>query len=61
MIPLEIIFGDLELKLFSTLASFGTAVDITMQELIIEQYFPSDAGTKLFFENELSKIAIASG
>lgn len=51
MIPLEIIFGDLELKLFSTLASFGTAVDVTMQELIIEQYFPSDAVTTLFFED----------
>ncbi len=42
--------GGLRLKLFSTLASFGTAIDVTMQELVIEQYFPADESTKIFFE-----------
>lgn len=42
--------GDTRLKLFSTLASFGTAIDVTMQELIIEQYFPVDSHTSDFFQ-----------
>ena len=53
MITLCLKLGETNLKLFSTLATFGTAVDITMQELIIEQYFPADEITKLFF-NKIS-------
>src|SRR5947208_1187168 len=36
--------GD-ELRFFSTLASFGTALDITMAELSIESFFPADGAT----------------
>lgn len=38
-----------ELSLFSTLATFGTALDITLAELSIESFFPSDAATQAFF------------
>ena len=31
-----------ELSLFSTLATFGTALDITLEELSIESFFPAD-------------------
>ena len=30
---------------FSTVATFGTAVDITVSELAIESFFPADAAT----------------
>lgn len=33
------------LSLFSTIASFGTAVDITVAELAIEAFFPADEET----------------
>ena len=33
------------LSLFSTIATFGTAVDITLAELSIETFFPADPGT----------------
>ena len=36
---------DLELTFFSTLTTFGTALDITMAELTIEALFPADAAT----------------
>ena len=52
MVHLVLTLGDCRLKLFSTLASFGTAIDVTMQELIIEQYFPVDVATASFFERE---------
>ena len=41
--------GELRLKLFSTVATFGTAIDVTMQELLIEHYFPVDTTTRDFF------------
>ncbi|MCW8880204.1 MAG: hypothetical protein OQK51_24365, partial [Kangiellaceae bacterium] len=49
MVNVTLNLGDLKLRLFSTLATFGTAVDITMQELTIEQYFPLDEETRQFF------------
>jgi transcriptional regulator with XRE-family HTH domain len=36
--------GD-ELRFFSTVATFGTALDITVQELAIESFFPADEAT----------------
>ena len=35
------------LRLFSTLTTFGTALDIALQELRIESFFPADEATRL--------------
>jgi transcriptional regulator with XRE-family HTH domain len=35
------------LRLFSTLTTFGTAMDIALQELRIESFFPADEATRL--------------
>jgi transcriptional regulator with XRE-family HTH domain len=35
-----------ELSFFSTLATFGTALDVTVAELSIEAFFPADAATQ---------------
>jgi hypothetical protein len=35
-----------ELSFFSTLATFGTALDVTLAELSIEAFFPADEATK---------------
>jgi hypothetical protein len=51
--PAELLFAPFKLNLpdgpqltfFSTLATFGTALDITLAELAIEQFFPADAVT----------------
>jgi transcriptional regulator with XRE-family HTH domain len=44
-VPLVVRSGTRELRFFSTLATFGTAVDITVAELAIESFFPADAAT----------------
>jgi transcriptional regulator with XRE-family HTH domain len=44
-VPLVLRAGGGELRFFSTLATFGTAVDITVAELAIESFFPADAAT----------------
>jgi transcriptional regulator with XRE-family HTH domain len=44
-VPFVLRAGDAELSFFSTLTTFGTALDITMAELTIEALFPADAAT----------------
>ncbi len=44
-VPLVLRFGDDELTFFSTIATFGTALDITAAELAIESFFPADEAT----------------
>jgi transcriptional regulator with XRE-family HTH domain len=44
-VPLVFRSGERELRFFSTVATFGTAVDITMSELAIESFFPADEAT----------------
>ena len=42
-----------ELSFFSTVATFGTAVDVTVAELSIEAFFPADAETAAFLHQSL--------
>jgi transcriptional regulator with XRE-family HTH domain len=44
-VPLHLRSDDGELAFFSTLATFGTARDVTIEELAIESFFPADAAT----------------
>ncbi len=46
VIPLEIGVGAARLSLFTVIATFGTAQDITADELRIESFFPADAATE---------------
>ena len=45
VVPLRLRHGDHELAFFSTVATFGTPLDITVAELVIESFFPADAST----------------
>jgi len=45
VIPLRIRDGDTELAFFSTVATFGTPLDVTLAELVIESFYPADAHT----------------
>jgi transcriptional regulator with XRE-family HTH domain len=44
-VPLVLRTGEGQLTFFSTLATFGTARDITVAELAVESFFPADAAT----------------
>lgn len=44
-VPLVLRSGERDLRFFSTVATFGTALDITAAELAIESFFPADAET----------------
>jgi transcriptional regulator with XRE-family HTH domain len=47
-VPLRLLAGGTELAFFSTIATFGTAEDITLAELAIETFFPADEPTGAF-------------
>ena len=44
-VPLVLRHDGQDLSFFSTVATFGTAVDVTVAELSIEAFFPADAVT----------------
>ncbi|MGZ3452465.1 MAG: helix-turn-helix domain-containing protein [Polyangiales bacterium] len=46
LIPLEIRMGDVTLRLFTTIATIGTAQDVTLSELRIESFHPADEETE---------------
>jgi transcriptional regulator with XRE-family HTH domain len=48
VVPLRFDAGGRELAFFSTIATFGTAVDITLSELSIEAFFPADEATSAY-------------
>ncbi len=53
VMALHLAAGGRELRLFSMLACFGSALDATMESLRVEYFFPEDEATRL----ELQLIA----
>lgn len=51
VLPTTYRVGDLRLSLFSTIAQFGTPEDLTLDDLKIELFFPSDAATEQFLRS----------
>jgi len=49
MLPLQLQLGELQLSLCSVISSFGTAQDITANELRIEAFYPTDELTRTVF------------
>jgi transcriptional regulator with XRE-family HTH domain len=48
-----------ELCFFSTVATFGTAIDVTVAELSIESFFPADAATAEALRRRAAAVAAA--
>ncbi len=51
VMPLHLRLPDRELRLFSTVATFGTPLDVTVAELALETFFPYDPTTKATLHN----------
>ncbi len=52
--PLRIRDGEQELSFISTIATFGTAIDITLAELSVEAFYPANAATATRMMGEVS-------
>ena len=46
LIPCRLVVDGAELSLFTTLTTFGTPRDITLDELAVELFFPADDATE---------------
>jgi hypothetical protein len=46
LVPCRLLVGGAELSLFTTLTTFGTPRDITLDELAVELFFPADPITE---------------
>lgn len=51
VLPLVLGQGDLELRLFTMISTFGTPHDITTDEIRVETFFPADAATERFLRS----------
>jgi transcriptional regulator with XRE-family HTH domain len=54
VIPLRLRDGHRELAFFSTVATFGTPLDITVAELMIESFFPADEATAAYLREPIT-------
>ncbi|WAZ26988.1 helix-turn-helix transcriptional regulator [Streptomyces cinnabarinus] len=50
VIPMVLRLGGRELSLFSTITTFGTPMDLTLDEIAVESYYPADAESAAYFE-----------
>lgn len=50
VIPMILRLDGRELRLFSTITTFGTPMDITLEEIAVESYYPADAESAAYFE-----------
>jgi transcriptional regulator with XRE-family HTH domain len=46
LVPFTMTAGGVELSFFSTLTTFGTPLDVTLDELAVELFFPADDATE---------------
>jgi transcriptional regulator with XRE-family HTH domain len=51
VVPFKLALGEQRLALFAVIATFGTAQDVTTDELRIETLFPADAETEALFRH----------
>lgn len=49
--------GPLRLRFFTTITTLGTPLDVTVQELRIESYFPADAETRALMEQAVAALS----
>ena len=60
VLPLRLRAGEHELAFFSTLSTFGTAVDITLAELAIEAFYPANGHTAMRLLKDIGATAETS-
>jgi transcriptional regulator with XRE-family HTH domain len=49
VLPMVLRIGGRQVRLFSTITTFGTPMDITIDEIAIESYYPADAESAAYF------------
>ncbi|MEV5323476.1 helix-turn-helix transcriptional regulator [Nonomuraea fastidiosa] len=55
LVPMRVTAGDRVLSLFTTIATFGTPLDVTVSELAIETFWPADEETAAALRARISE------
>jgi len=55
-VPLKLRHDGAELTFFSTVATFGTPLDVTVAELVIESFFPADPATAAYLRERAARV-----
>jgi transcriptional regulator with XRE-family HTH domain len=55
-VPLRFRHEGTDLTFFSTVATFGTPLDVTVAELVIESFFPADAATAAYLREWAPRV-----
>ncbi|WP_033260879.1 helix-turn-helix domain-containing protein [Amycolatopsis vancoresmycina] len=55
-VPLKFRHEGTDLAFFSTVATFGTPLDITVAELVIESFFPADPATAAYLRERAASV-----
>ncbi|WP_329047573.1 helix-turn-helix transcriptional regulator [Amycolatopsis sp. NBC_01488] len=55
-VPLKFRHEGTDLTFFSTVATFGTPLDVTVAELVIESFFPADAATAAYLRERAASV-----
>jgi transcriptional regulator with XRE-family HTH domain len=61
VLPLEMAKDDVHLSLFTVIATFGTAQDVTADEMRIESLFPADEATNRLFQAAADSSSSGNG
>ena len=60
VVPLRVRVGDVDAAMLSTVATFGTPLDVTVAELVIETFFPADEATANWLRDQSSSSSSSS-
>lgn len=55
VVPLRIVMDGRELSFFSTIATFGSPIDVTVAELAIESFYPADRRTAAYLRERAAR------
>ncbi|WP_206788200.1 helix-turn-helix domain-containing protein [Amycolatopsis sp. MtRt-6] len=55
-VPLKFRHDGTDLTFFSTVATFGTPLDVTVAELVIESFFPADSATAAYLRERAARV-----
>jgi hypothetical protein len=55
-VPLKFRHEGTDLTFFSTVATFGTPLDVTVAELVIESFFPADPATAAVLRERAARV-----
>lgn len=51
LVPFDFVLGEHQLSMFTTLTTFGTPRDITLEDVAVELFFPADDATAAYFQS----------